>query len=88
MAQNLVVYVTNCNLKEIFLPPNVTQIYAMNNKISTINVHPNNNLNYLDISHSNLTDIDNISTLKQSLRSLINLNIACNTNNTYVFKMN
>lgn len=80
MGDGLPVHVSYCNLKEIFIPANVTSIHAKNNKISTINFQSHNNLQYLDVSHNNLTNIaDQISNLK-SLNSLYNLNIACNPN--------
>lgn len=80
IEQRLGVDVSYCNLKNISIPPNVAAIDAMNNQISSINIHPQNNLNYLDVSHNNLTDIANISNF-QSLRSLFHLNTAFNANN-------
>lgn len=75
VAYGLTVYVSYCNLKEIYVPNNIISIHAMHNKISRINFQPHSILQYLDVSHNNLTDIaDQISIVKSVGKLIIDYN--------------
>lgn len=74
---NLRVNISNCNLKTLVIPPNIAEIYALYNQISFVKIHPDNELNILDISHNNLIDITHISNIRY-LKKLHYLNIMHN----------
>lgn len=68
------VNISNCNLKTLFIPQNVVKLFATNNQISSIRIHPNQKLaEIIDISHNNLTDIANISDILLEHVSYLNI---------------
>lgn len=62
MGFNLIVNITNCNLKTLFIPPNVLKVFAANNQISFIGIHSNNTVQYLDIRQNKLNNLNIKST--------------------------
>lgn len=76
-ANNLVVNVSNCNLRTLYIPPNVTRVDATNNRMSFIEINSDNQLKHLDLSKNILTDMNIISNMR-SLQNLRLLNIMYN----------
>lgn len=76
-GEKSVVNVSNCNLKTLYIPPNVEQIYAMHNQISFIKIHPDNKMRILDLSRNNLVDFTHVAGM-ESLKNLNYLNLKYN----------
>lgn len=76
-GEKSVVNVSNCNLKTLYIPPNIEQIYAKHNRISFIKIHPENNMRILDLSHNNLIDFTHVAGM-ESLKNLTYLNLKYN----------